>query len=81
MLIAGVVIWDRKTGLSMSVFIGLGVGWTAILLLDVIGAWMLKTGRRIAGVSDADMGIPLDQTKLLDQMRKPEERQREGNDL
>lgn len=37
MLIAGVWIWDQKLGLSMAVFTGLGVGWVAILLLDILG--------------------------------------------
>lgn len=49
MLITGVIIWDRQLGLSMSVFTGLGVGWTAILLLDVVGAGVLNVLRRSLG--------------------------------
>lgn len=37
MLIAAVVIHDRGFGLSMAAFTGLGVGWAAVLLLDVLG--------------------------------------------
>lgn len=65
MLITGVLIWERRFGLSLSVFTGLGVGWTAILLLDVVGAWVLKTGRRILGVTEEDLPIPQEQKDLV----------------
>lgn len=42
MLIAAVVIYDRKLGLSASAFVGLGVGWAAVLLLDVLGERVLN---------------------------------------
>lgn len=41
MLIAGVVIIDRNFGFSAATFTGLGIGWTAIVLLDVIGKRIL----------------------------------------
>lgn len=37
MLITGVLVWDRRLGVSASAFAGLGVGWVAVLLLDVVG--------------------------------------------
>ena len=36
-LVASVVIIDRDLGLSAAAFTGLGVGWTAVLLLDLFG--------------------------------------------
>lgn len=42
MLIAGVVIVDRDFGFSAATFTGLGIGWTAIVLLDVIGKRILR---------------------------------------
>lgn len=45
MLVAGVLIWDRKFGVSTSAFVGLGVGWTAVLLLDVLGDWVLSKAK------------------------------------
>lgn len=75
MLVTGVVVWERKMSLSLSVFTGLGVGWSAILLLDLFGDWVLRTGRRIAGVTDAERGIPPEQSRLLDKVRDPEERE------
>lgn len=70
MLVTGVVVWDRDLGLSLSVFTGLGVGWTAILLLDVFGAWVLKTGKRIFQVTDEEVGITAEQRALLDRLDK-----------
>lgn len=37
MLVTGVLVYDREFGLSMAAFTGLGVGWAAVLLLDVLG--------------------------------------------
>lgn len=37
MLISAVIIWDRKMGLSSSAFVGLGVGWATVLLLEIAG--------------------------------------------
>ena len=36
-LVAGVVIWDRQLGLSSAAFVGLGVGWATVLILEVAG--------------------------------------------
>lgn len=46
MLISGVVIWDNQMGFSTAAFTGIGVGWTAILLLDVIGRRIIDPGDR-----------------------------------
>ena len=37
MLVTGVLITDRQLSVSASAFLGLGVGWVAVLLLDVFG--------------------------------------------
>jgi H+/Cl- antiporter ClcA len=37
MLVAGVIIHDRQLGVSAAAFTGLGVGWAAVLLLDLLG--------------------------------------------
>lgn len=37
MLITGVVVHDQALGLSAAAFTGLGVGWAAVLLLDILG--------------------------------------------
>jgi hypothetical protein len=37
MLVAGVIIHDQQVGLSLAAFIGLGVGWAAVLILDILG--------------------------------------------
>lgn len=36
-LITGVIIHDQQLGLSAAAFTGLGVGWAAVLLLDILG--------------------------------------------
>lgn len=74
MLVSGVIIWDRQLGLSMSVFTGLGVGWSAILLLDVLGAWILKTGKRIFQVTDDELGITPEQRRLIEKLDEKEKR-------
>lgn len=70
MLVTGVIIYDKQLGLSMSVFAGLGVGWTAILLLDVLGGWALKTGKRVFAVTDEELGISPEERGLLDKLDK-----------
>lgn len=37
MLAAGAIIWDRQPTLSNATFLGLGIGWTAVVLLNMIG--------------------------------------------
>lgn len=51
MLIAAVIIHDRELGLSAAVFVGLGVGWTAVLLLDLFG-------ERITAAFRAGFAVP-----------------------
>lgn len=55
MLVTGVIIYDRQLGFSTAVFTGLGVGWSAILLLEIFGAGVLKWGRRVFGVEIDDI--------------------------
>lgn len=50
MLITGVLVWDNKLGLSSSVFTGLGVGWTVILILDLIGDRAMNVIRAALGM-------------------------------
>jgi hypothetical protein len=57
MLVAGVIIWDGGLGYSKAAFTGLGVGWTAILILDVIG-------RRILGAVE-NQPPPNDMQEML----------------
>jgi hypothetical protein len=66
MLIAGVIIYDQELALTPAAFTGLGVGWAAVLLLDVLGD-------RVTAVFRAGFAIPLPPTarNLLD---------RSGND-
>lgn len=45
MLIAGVMILDRELSVSASAFLGLGVGWAAVLILDVLGERVIATLR------------------------------------
>jgi hypothetical protein len=52
MLVAGGFIYDHQLGYSASVFTGLGVGWSAILLLEMFGEAVLNFGRREVKVTD-----------------------------
>lgn len=49
MLIAGVIIHDRHLSLSASVFVGLGAGWTAVVLLDILGQRTMDGLRALLG--------------------------------
>ena len=51
MLVASVLIIDRKLSLSGAAFTGLGVGWVAVLLLDVLG-------ERITAAFRAGLAVP-----------------------
>lgn len=53
MLITAVVIMDRHLGLSAAAFVGLGVGWAAVLLLDVFG-------ERVINMLRAGFAVPPD---------------------
>lgn len=83
MLIAGVIIWDRDLGLSGAAFTGLGVGWAAVLLLDVMGErilLMLGGGRpkALPPLADwsgnsgkllpGDVDVPRDMARKLDEL-------------
>lgn len=52
MLITGVVVHDRDLGLSAAAFTGLGVGWSAVLLLDLFG-------ERITAAFRAGFAVPV----------------------
>lgn len=58
MLVAGVLIYDRRFGVSTSAFVGLGVGWTAVLLLDVLGDWILSKMKVLMSAGPADPSFP-----------------------
>jgi hypothetical protein len=58
MLIAGVLIWDRKFSVSTAAFVGLGVGWTAVLLLDVLGDVILSKMRMMFSSGPASLQFP-----------------------
>lgn len=53
MLLTGVVVYDRNLGLSAAAFTGLGVGWAAVLLLDVLG-------ERVLNMLRAGFAVPVD---------------------
>lgn len=58
MLIAGVFIHDRGMGLSGAAFTGLGVGWAAVLLLDVLGARVTDMLRAMLGSTPVKDDFP-----------------------
>lgn len=58
MLIAGVWIWDAKPSLSMAAFTGLGVGWVAVLLLDILGKRVTDGLRALLGITPDDTSLP-----------------------
>lgn len=58
MLVAGVLIWDRKFSVSTSAFVGLGVGWTAVLLLDILGDFVLSKMRIMFSAGPASPSFP-----------------------
>lgn len=65
MLIASVVILDRSLGLSGAALTGLGVGWTAMLLLDVIGKRVLDGLRAGLAIQPDDFPADLPSAPLL----------------
>lgn len=58
MLVTGVLIWDRQLGLSSSAFLGLGVGWVAVLLLDIFGDRVLTVFRGSLQGGPANPNMP-----------------------
>jgi hypothetical protein len=58
MLVAGVLIYDRRFGVSTSAFVGLGVGWSAVLLLDVLGDWILTKMKLLMTAGPASPNFP-----------------------
>jgi hypothetical protein len=48
-LIAGALIWDQRLSISTSAFLGLGVGWTTVLLLELFGDNVLNAMRALTG--------------------------------
>jgi hypothetical protein len=58
MLVAGVLIWDRKFSVSTSAFVGLGVGWTAVLLLDILGDFVLTKMKIMFSAGPASPNFP-----------------------
>ncbi len=58
MLVAAVVIHDRQLGFSGSAFVGLGVGWAAVLLLDILGERVMAALRGALGAASASPRFP-----------------------
>lgn len=58
MLIAGAIIWDRHPTISAAAFIGLGVGWAAVLLLDLLGERVTAGLRGALGAGPASPAFP-----------------------
>ncbi len=58
MLITGALIWDKNYSISMSAFIGLGVGWSAVVLLDVLGDWVIVRAKSIFSAGPAHDNFP-----------------------
>lgn len=58
MLITAVIVYDRKLGLSSAAFTGLGVGWGAVLILDIIGERVLAGLRGVLGAGPSDPKFP-----------------------
>lgn len=77
-LIAGALIWDQRLSISTSAFLGLGVGWTTVLLLEFFGDNILNAMRALTGrlpvapariqVGDGEIApnsLPADMVELL----------------
>jgi hypothetical protein len=58
MLIVGVLINDRTLSLSAAAFLGLGVGWVTVLLLDIFGDRIIAALRAGLGVGPASPKFP-----------------------
>lgn len=58
MLITGVIVHDRELGLSAAAFTGLGVGWTAVVLLDLLGDRVISFFRGNLSAGPADANFP-----------------------
>ena len=87
MLIAGGIIWDNELGVSKAIFTGLGVGWTAVVLLDVIGMKILTMFRGDMKVSDEELynrvsgrhGLPPVPDDMEDQLDRIDRAERRSN--
>jgi len=42
MLVVGPVVWEHQLGITTSAMLGLGAGWSAILLFDAIGSRVIQ---------------------------------------
>lgn len=58
MLITGVIVHDRELGLSAAAFTGLGVGWSAVVLLDLLGERIIAFFRGNLSAGPADPAFP-----------------------
>lgn len=50
MLITAVIIYDRALSISASAFVGLGTGWAAVILLEVMGDRLTAMVRAATGL-------------------------------
>lgn len=51
MLLAGVLIFDRRMGVSSAAVIGLGLGTVAVVMLDILGERALAMLRTLFGLA------------------------------
>jgi hypothetical protein len=58
MLVTGVLVIDQKLGVSSAAFLGLGVGWAAVLILDVLGERILAAMRGMLSAGPANPTFP-----------------------
>lgn len=83
LLVTGVLVHDRELGLSAAAFTGLGVGWAAVLLLDVLGERIVAAFRAGFAVPtptqadlsgndgqmiDHDVNVPRNMAQLIDRL-------------
>lgn len=58
MLIAGAFIWQNSLKASTAIYVGLGVGWVAVILLDILGQRVMETLRTALGGGPASPALP-----------------------
>jgi F0F1-type ATP synthase assembly protein I len=73
MLVVAAIVQDRHIGISMAAFTGLGVGWTTVMLLDIIGERVMRVLRTMLGADPLPPGAkPADHSGLGGEMTNHE---------
>lgn len=54
MLSTGAIVWDQAMSISSAAILGLGTGWVAVLMLDLVGGRALDVVRAIFGIKAKD---------------------------